>query len=128
MKHFKVSEIRCEICGEKAVARCKLCGRYVCERHYDRSTGLCSICLRSRCEICNQRLALSRCIICGRLICDKCSIQLDSVRRICLDCLNKLFHNNVNLAREFVSQRRYYRIPQSPKRVTIKVIERLGEK
>jgi len=113
----------CEICGKPAVARCRLCGREVCEEHYDRSTGLCTICLNTRCEICKERLAVGRCIICGRLVCDKCSVQLDNVRRICVHCLNNLFNGDINLARKIIlKEKRFLKIPEAPRRVTLKVL------
>ncbi|WP_254544475.1 hypothetical protein [Halomarina pelagica] len=37
----------CELCQtNEVVDGCDRCGRLVCERHYDRSTGLCTDCLR----------------------------------------------------------------------------------
>jgi hypothetical protein len=36
----------CEICESATVEdSCKRCGRLVCEKHYDRETGLCTDCL-----------------------------------------------------------------------------------
>ncbi|MFP3215041.1 MAG: hypothetical protein RXR32_00610 [Candidatus Micrarchaeota archaeon] len=34
----------CYICGKPAKHVCKLCGRHVCEEHYDKETGLCINC------------------------------------------------------------------------------------
>lgn len=75
----------CEVCGENpAVSECKLCGRRVCENHI--SNGVCSVCEETLCAICGERLAIGYCISCGRLGCDECLIQVDNVRRICVEC------------------------------------------
>lgn len=37
----------CELCQQhEVIDGCDRCGRLVCERHYDKSTGLCIDCLR----------------------------------------------------------------------------------
>ncbi|MEB3846726.1 MAG: hypothetical protein GSR74_01970 [Desulfurococcales archaeon] len=87
-------ETLCEICNTKpAVAQCRLCGRQVCEDHID-DQGICTICREALCQICGQRLAIGYCIICGRLGCDQCLVQVDSVRRVCRDCLRRLGGRN----------------------------------
>jgi hypothetical protein len=113
----------CEICGRRAVARCKICGRLVCEEHYDKKRGICVICAQSLCEICGKRLAVGRCVFCKRLVCDKCSVQLDNVRRICVECLYKRFNGDLNLARRAIREKSYYKIPKGPRLVTIKILE-----
>ncbi len=113
----------CEICRKPAIATCRLCGRRVCEDHYDKATGLCTICLNARCEICRERLALGRCVVCGRFICDRCSVQLDNVRRICIKCLNDIFDGDLGLARKAIlKEKRFLKIPEAPRRVTLKVL------
>ncbi len=81
----------CEICGEKeATHTCRLCGRRVCDEHYDPATGLCTICSQSLCEICGERLASAYCEICGRYVCYDCSIQVTPAVRVCKECFSKL--------------------------------------
>ncbi|ADM28013.1 hypothetical protein Igag_1207 [Ignisphaera aggregans DSM 17230] len=78
----------CEICFEKpAYYRCPLCGRYVCEEHFNRRLNRCYICIESGCNVCYRNLAIAECQLCGRRICHKCSIELDEVRRICYLCI-----------------------------------------
>ncbi|MCE4618990.1 MAG: hypothetical protein F7C37_06070 [Desulfurococcales archaeon] len=75
----------CEICGENpATQECTVCGRYVCNKHI--SNGICSICKETLCMICGRKPSIGYCISCGRLGCDDCLIQVDNVRRICIDC------------------------------------------
>ena len=38
----------CHICGGVAEKRCKMCGRAVCDKHYDSKSGLCDSCKRGR--------------------------------------------------------------------------------
>ncbi len=77
----------CEICRDVgATATCRTCGRRVCARHYERGRGLCIVCTASLCAICGKRLSIARCQVCLRLVCAKCSMQVDPVRRVCLDC------------------------------------------
>lgn len=80
---------RCEICGREAIATCRICGRRVCELHYDKETGLCSICRESLCSLCKERLAITTCSICGRLICRECSVEVEPGIRVCRECLAK---------------------------------------
>jgi len=112
----------CEICGERAVARCRICGRYVCERHYVAEEGVCVVCHKALCSICRKRLSVARCMICGRPVCDSCSVQVDNVRRICVECLRKYFNGNVRLVRLALRERRLYKVPEAPRRVTLKVM------
>lgn len=80
----------CEICGEKpAVATCRICGRHVCSGHISED-GVCSVCMETLCSICGRRLSIGYCVICGRIGCDQCLIQVDNVRRVCVDCPRKL--------------------------------------
>ncbi|MGC8566543.1 MAG: hypothetical protein ACP5I6_04650 [Caldisphaera sp.] len=84
--------MKCEICDEKeAKYECKICKRKVCEDDYNKNKGICKICSSLLCEICHERLSITFCPICGRLICDKDSVQIDNVRRVCIDCYNKYF-------------------------------------
>ncbi|MCD6488318.1 MAG: hypothetical protein J7K21_03740, partial [Desulfurococcales archaeon] len=77
----------CEICGlEPTRYQCRLCGRHVCKKDYDIDTGLCSICVMTRCEICRKYPAIGYCIICGRIGCEDCLIQINPVSYICRDC------------------------------------------
>jgi hypothetical protein len=32
----------CHICGKMAVHTCKLCGRPVCETHFEKKSGICT--------------------------------------------------------------------------------------
>ncbi len=34
----------CNVCGMPASSRCRLCGKMVCEMHYDARSGLCTSC------------------------------------------------------------------------------------
>ena len=80
----------CEICRAKeARHRCRLCGRLVCEDHYDARTGLCAACGSALCELCGERLAVTFCPSCGRLVCYEDSVQVDNVRRVCRECYAK---------------------------------------
>jgi hypothetical protein len=37
----------CQVCETETAERsCDRCGRLVCERHYDRSAGVCAVCTR----------------------------------------------------------------------------------
>lgn len=36
--------------------------------------------------VCGRKPSIGYCISCGRLGCDDCLIQVDNVRRICIDC------------------------------------------
>lgn len=38
----------CSLCGSPAVSTCRLCGRLVCEEHYDSRTGICADCLAGK--------------------------------------------------------------------------------
>ncbi|MCD6522212.1 MAG: hypothetical protein J7K68_00535 [Candidatus Diapherotrites archaeon] len=41
----------CDICGKPAkLYTCWRCGRRVCEKHFDKSTGLCVICSKEKRE------------------------------------------------------------------------------
>jgi len=79
----------CEICGLKPASnKCKICGRNVCRDHI--KDDICTICRETLCTICNKRPSIGYCSICGRLACDECLVQIDNVRRICVECLAKL--------------------------------------
>ncbi|MGC9210194.1 MAG: hypothetical protein ACP5FT_02885 [Acidilobus sp.] len=94
----------CEVCNLRpALHVCRICGRRVCEEHYDESRGICVICASSLCEICKERLAITFCPVCGRLICYEDSVQVDNVRRVCRECFDKGFRGPVmTQARTFV--------------------------
>ena len=80
----------CEICHiREARYVCRLCGRRVCEEHFDKEKDLCVICSSSLCELCGVRLAVTYCPVCGRLICYEDSVQVDNVRRVCRECYAK---------------------------------------
>jgi len=80
----------CELCGEKpSKFVCFVCGRYVCEKHYNERLERCLACAETQCDICRTALATSRCIECNRKICHGCAIELDEVRRICYSCFIK---------------------------------------
>lgn len=34
----------CRVCGKMATNTCSMCGKAVCDRHYDAKSGLCDIC------------------------------------------------------------------------------------
>ena len=79
----------CHICNEyPAKGRCSKCGRPVCSRHAA-GNGLCIICNEALCRICRSELSITHCISCGRLGCHKCLIQLDNVRRVCIECVRR---------------------------------------
>ena len=80
----------CSICGDEATDRCRICGRYVCAKHYVAERGVCSYCYMSLCELCNNSLAIASCPICGRLICEECSVELTKAVRVCKACYSKL--------------------------------------
>lgn len=84
----------CEVCGERpAVTACSLCGRRVCERHAVKESPsgrvVCVLCKSALCEVCGERLSVAYCVSCGRLVCVECSVQIDNVRRICVECARK---------------------------------------
>jgi len=82
--------IRCEICEVKpAKYRCSLCGRLVCDTHFNLERSICKICEMSLCDLCGKTLAISCCPICGRLGCSDCLTQLTPVIRVCKECLAK---------------------------------------
>lgn len=82
--------IKCELCDElPAMYRCKMCGRYVCEKHFDRIREMCIACTESLCNICFKNLSIGICSICKRIVCAGCSIDIDGVRRVCVYCLTR---------------------------------------
>ena len=72
-----------------AKAICRMCGRHVCIAHMT-GDGLCTICSKSTCQVCKRRLSLTHCMACGRLACSDCLVQVDNVRRICIECVRRL--------------------------------------
>ncbi len=77
---------KCEICLEKpAVHRCPLCGRYVCEDHFDHEKGVCIACSEALCSICGKRLSIGYCKYCGRLVCEECSVK-EGAALVCKEC------------------------------------------
>jgi hypothetical protein len=38
----------CDVCGKIATNTCKLCGKRVCDAHYDSKLGLCTACKAGR--------------------------------------------------------------------------------
>ncbi len=43
-----MSILPCDICGMPASNTCSICGKKVCDKHYDKRTGLCVSCLHGR--------------------------------------------------------------------------------
>jgi len=87
-------DVACEVCGESAaIESCSICGRRVCKSHLYReaSTGrvLCVICKSAVCSVCGERLSVTYCLSCGKMVCTECSVQLDNVRRVCIECARK---------------------------------------
>ncbi|RLG74909.1 MAG: hypothetical protein DRO23_05370 [Thermoprotei archaeon] len=84
---------KCEICEENyAEYVCKICKRNVCLDHFNLSNGICVVCNESLCELCREYLATETCIYCGKIICERCSVQLDTIRYVCLNCYYKSKH------------------------------------
>jgi hypothetical protein len=82
--------VLCEVCEERpAVRRCRICGRYVCEKHVNEE-GVCAVCEDLMCRICNARLSVTSCVICGRPVCRSCSVELEPGIRVCKQCVNNL--------------------------------------
>ncbi|MEM2200434.1 MAG: hypothetical protein QW775_02680 [Ignisphaera sp.] len=87
---FNKYMLKCELCEDLyAEFRCRSCGRYVCEKHFDKGRGICIACVESGCNICFKYLAIGICALCKRMVCSGCSIDIDGVRRICVYCLIK---------------------------------------
>ncbi|MEM0369470.1 MAG: hypothetical protein QXK71_00415 [Pyrobaculum sp.] len=75
----------CQICGfEKAVYKCKRCGRWVCE--FDWAGEHCAVCEYTQCRVCKRRFSISTCVICGAVVCGGCSVKR-GLGRICKNCL-----------------------------------------
>ncbi len=80
----------CEVCEEEpAIARCRICGRWVCAHDYDQARGICSVCLSTLCQICGSKLAIGHCARCGRLVCRGDSVRV-GLSRYCVDCAREL--------------------------------------
>ena len=77
----------CEICNKKVskINVCNICGRQVCNIHYDTIRGICEVCKLTLCEVCREYLAAGVCSICGRLVCEDCSVK-EKAALICLEC------------------------------------------
>ncbi len=98
----------CEVCWlRRPVARCKGCGRLVCEECMSED-GYCGVCRETMCELCGSRHAVSVCQVCGRRVCEECSVQLDPVVRVCIECY-----------------RRGLRPSRTPRRELVLLVERL---
>ncbi len=81
----------CEVCGKRlAIHKCGICGRNVCEKHFDKRKGICSVCSDLMCQVCGKRLSVDACIVCGRLICRSCSVELQPGIRVCTPCYENL--------------------------------------
>lgn len=81
----------CEVCGKRpATRKCRICGRNVCEKHFDKCKGVCSVCSDLMCQVCGERLSVDACIVCGRLICRSCSVELQPGIRVCVRCYGNL--------------------------------------
>lgn len=79
--------VRCEICEAKeATHKCEICGREVCDRHFDPKKGICEICSEALCEICGERLSVGYCEVCGRIGCEDCLIQINVTKYVCKEC------------------------------------------
>ncbi len=76
----------CEICGARASHKCRICGRFVCDKHYVEDRSICVYCDMTLCELCGKRLSISICPICGRQVCDTCSLQVTTAIRVCREC------------------------------------------
>ncbi len=86
----------CQVCEEaRARYSCPKCGRRVCISHYNISLGVCSVCSEALCSFCKANLAISRCMLCGKLGCNECLIQVDNVRRVCIQCIDKYRKMNI---------------------------------
>ncbi len=84
-------DVVCEVCGAaRASVRCPLCGRLVCEKHFDREAGVCVVCRDLMCRVCGRRLSVDVCPLCGRLICRECSVELQPGIRVCRECFSRL--------------------------------------
>uniref|UniRef100_A0A7C3WPS0 B box-type domain-containing protein n=1 Tax=Thermofilum pendens TaxID=2269 RepID=A0A7C3WPS0_THEPE len=76
----------CEICLQvEAEEECRLCGRSVCKKHFDREQGLCAACRETLCEICGRKLSMGYCVTCGRLVCEDCSVK-ENLALVCINC------------------------------------------
>ena len=114
----------CELCGKPGVAKCRMCGRTVCSEHYDEKSRLCKVCSMSLCEVCGRRVAIGRCVLCGRLGCEDCLVQVDNVRRICRECLVKVYDGDLGKARRLLKA--HLSPPTSLLRLTLRVVGRVG--
>ncbi len=86
----------CEVCYSNiATKKCPVCGRYVCEEHWSRNLGLCTICAMMVCRVCWRNLAVTRCSICGRIVCRECIVEVDEVRRKCFLCVMRSGNSNM---------------------------------
>lgn len=91
LKALEIEDRVCEVCGKRlATRKCRVCGRYVCEKHFDEHKGVCRVCSDLMCQVCGERLSIDACIICGKLICRSCSVELQPGIRVCMYCYNNL--------------------------------------
>lgn len=81
----------CEVCeAREAHYTCRLCGRRICEKCFNKEKKICRVCLETLCDECGKRASVDTCVICGKKICRECSVELDYARRICLSCHRRL--------------------------------------
>ncbi len=80
----------CSICGlEEGVYKCRVCGRLVCSRDFDKSRGVCIICRDTVCSICGKYPSIGYCMICGRIGCEECLVQVTTVSYVCRECIRE---------------------------------------
>ncbi len=98
----------CEVCEARpAVARCRICGRWVCSEHIG-VDGVCAVCHDLMCQVCGRRLAVDACVVCGRLVCRTDSVELQPGIRVCKLCWPRL-DSIIEKNPEFSYLRRYLR-------------------
>ncbi|MCI4461369.1 MAG: hypothetical protein JHC12_00185 [Thermogladius sp.] len=81
----------CEICGlNRAVVKCPVCGRFVCEDDFDSEKNMCLVCSSTMCEICGEKPGIGYCRVCGRVGCEDCLIEETPVSYVCRECAGKI--------------------------------------
>lgn len=76
------------------------------------------MCSEALCSVCNSNLSLARCYSCGRTACVDCLVQLDSVRRVCVECMRSGYESKIEEARrELARLARFYKAVISQRRI-----------